>query len=172
LNIFNQLKLYYFKFFLAILLFSGCVAPVSLPEAKEQTLWLNLQGKPDYSSLVFALQRTELHNLLQNNGPVTLFAPNNEAFSLYLNDQLVNNLAAMPLADLRNLLLFHMIPGRLLFKNMQSASIPTLLSGQSLNLTVSKDGVLLDRRANIVLADQDGINGTIHFIDKVLTPEN
>jgi uncharacterized surface protein with fasciclin (FAS1) repeats len=151
--------------------FQGCVEKISVPEAADASIWQILLQLPEHSTLVSALERTGLREPLATQGPFTLFAPDNAAFSRYLANQLNNNINMIPLADLRNLLLFHLVPGRLLSKNMQSGSLITFLPNQRLNVDVSRSGVLLDRGSTVVEADLDGINGTIHLIDTILTPQ-
>ena len=40
---------------------------------------------PNYSSLTAALTQSELTNVFQSEGPFTIFAPDNDAFSVFLN---------------------------------------------------------------------------------------
>jgi uncharacterized surface protein with fasciclin (FAS1) repeats len=163
-------------YFLVMLLgcsisFHGCVEKISVPQASEVSIWERLQQLPEHSTLVSALERTGLHVPLNTQGPFTLFAPDNAAFSRYLENQLNNNINMIPLPELRDLLLFHLTPGRLLSKNMQTGTIITFLPNQRLNVAVSRSGVILDRGSNVTEADLDGINGNIHLIDTILTPE-
>lgn len=163
-------------YFLVMLLgcsisFQGCVEKITVPQASEVSIWNMLQQLPEHSTLVSALERAGLQVALDTQGPFTLFAPDNDAFARYLENQLNNNINMIPLPELRDLLLFHLSPGRLLSKNMQTGSILTFLSNQRLNLTVSRSGILLDRNSNVTEADLDGINGTIHLVDNILIPE-
>ncbi len=122
------------------------------------------QLNPNFSSLVNAVVQTDLAGTLSGAGPLTVFAPTNTAF------------AAAPTGlstdQLRQVLLYHVVSGRVLAADLPSAgsAVPTA-QGQS--LTVGAGPSLIDTTstpAAIPATDVIASNGVIHVIDKVLVP--
>lgn len=123
-------------------------------------------GTPNLSTLVSALQNNNLVNTLSGAGPYTVFAPTNSAFSGV-------NLPSNP-TTLRNLLLYHVVPGRysaadLLQRNGQTL---TTVAGQPLRISVVNGRVVLNGTTTISQADIPANNGVIHVINSVLNPAN
>merc|ERR1719491_406952 len=61
---------------------------------------------PDFSTLVNAIIQANLQATLETDGPFTVFAPTESAFA-----DLGVDLDTIPLADLTNILLYHVVPG-------------------------------------------------------------
>ena len=120
-----------------------------------------------FSTLVSALQEASLFDTLRGEGPFTVFAPTDDAFNAVPSETL-NTLLADP-AALRDVLLYHVVPGRLLAAEVANlASIETAM-GQP--LTVSVEGnVIKINEAQIIMTDIEATNGVIHVIDAVLLP--
>lgn len=131
-------------------------------------------ANPNYSSLAAAIQRAELEDTLNADGPFTLFAPNNAAFEKFIMDVSGafgwNSLNDIPKEVLKEVLLYHTIA--------ETNSLAADVEGTTLE-TVQKEsfsvegGVIDDasyKDANIVLTDIQGINGVVHGVDKVLLP--
>ncbi|WP_223034932.1 fasciclin domain-containing protein [Hanstruepera marina] len=125
-------------------------------------------GSPDHTTLVAAVQAAQVENALVNVGPLTVFAPTNEAFAA-LPEGIVDNLLKPENKDaLANILKYHVTPGNL------STTILTKLSklGQANNQNVPVevvDGKPVIGGANIIASVPAG-NGIVHVIDKVLLP--
>jgi transforming growth factor-beta-induced protein len=126
------------------------------------------------TSLTAAVVRAGLVDALSSEGPLTLFAPNNEAFAALdseLRFQLFENDEFIP--QLEDLLLFHVVFGLLLAEALESdPGIDDLvfiaLNGEPLffaspPLTVNTDN-------NVVDGDNIVSNGVVHIIDGVLLP--
>ncbi len=157
------------------------ITPVQLSNIVEAA-----QGTADLSSLVAALIQADagLVELLQTDGPFTVFAPTNQAFADLL-DALgddYNSLADFDTADekmlLADILKYHVISGvgALSTSLSNGQTIETALAGAS--VTISIDGAnafiqdATDTDAGVVAADGIASNGVIHVIDKVLLPES
>ena len=65
----------------------------------------------DLSILVQALTKADLATTLQGNGPFTVFAPTNAAFTSFLSANGFANLDAVPVPALREILLNHVVIG-------------------------------------------------------------
>jgi len=131
-------------------------------------------GNDDFSTLVAALQRTNLVSTLQGDGPFTVFAPTNAAF-----EALGVDLNTISDSELSNILLYHVIGGADIkstdlaegsnYASTASASGP---NGTQLSVYVERTGssVRINNTANVVTADIDADNGVIHVIDNVILP--
>ena len=117
-------------------------------------------------TLVTAIDRAGLNDVLEHAGPYTVFAPSDEAFAR-LPDGAVQSLLAAPdtLADVVN---YHLVPGR-----MTAADVARRISAETLqgeNLAISNHGVVRIDGARLVSGDLEASNGVIHVIDRVLLP--
>ena len=125
-------------------------------------------GSPDHTTLVAAVQAAQVENALVNVGPLTVFAPTDEAFAA-LPEGTVENLVKPENKDaLADILKYHVTPGNL------SVDILTKLKklGQANNQYVQieiVDGKPMIGGANIIASVPAG-NGIVHVVDKVLLP--
>lgn len=124
-------------------------------------------GNSQFSTLVAAIQRADLVDDLRAAGPFTVFAPTNQAFT----DAGITNVNDVPVEDLRDILLYHVVSGRVLSSQVNSGEVPTLLEGQSLNFMVSGGTITINEDIEVATADLNASNGVIHVIDGVLMPE-
>lgn len=130
-----------------------------------------------FSTLVDLVKTARLDSLLRTKTAVTLFAPTNDAFAK-LPAGTVDTLKLGKNRDrLTSILLYHLLDGQ----NVKAAditsmqSITTAQSGAITTTTADGKTTLTDAtgaKANVVHADVDGGNGTIHVIDSVLMPSN
>ncbi len=127
------------------------------------------QENPELSTLVDAIVGAGLTDVLKGAGPFTVFAPTNEAFAKLDPDEL-NNITSNPTV-LTALLQYHVVGGNVRSSDLTSGSVPTLLSGQSIDVDVSS-GVVINGSSNVITADVEASNGVVHVIDEVLIPEN
>ena len=133
------------------------------------------QANPQFSILVQAVVAAGLVDALSAPGPVTVFAPTNDAFAKLLAelklsaDQLLTN---KPL--LTEVLTYHVLPGRVLAAQIKDDSVVPTLQGQPLRLDTDGGGVRLTdargRHSQVVAANVQAANGVIHVIDTVVLP--
>lgn len=141
---------------------------VLLPANK--TLLQTAQALPQFSILVEAVMAANLQNALSATGPLTVFAPTNNAFTQLLAELNVSKaalLASGPL--LADILKYHVVPGRVLKADVPVDSPITTLGGS--NFTVSSGLVITDqllRSSRITATDVLAANGAIHVVDAVL----
>lgn len=136
----------------------------------------------DFSTLVTALKAADLVSALSGEGPFTVFAPNNEAFSKIDTETLGNLLKPENVKALSNILTYHVVSGKLMASDVANAlksgygkTKLTALNGQTI-IAKSKDGkiYLEDSQGNmseIIATDVTGSNGVIHVISSVVMPE-
>jgi uncharacterized surface protein with fasciclin (FAS1) repeats len=120
-----------------------------------------------HDSLVAAVIQAELLSTLQGDGPFTVFAPTDDAFTAAGVD-----LAALDneegKAALTDILLYHVVSGAVPSSAVTDGMVAAAVNGDDLTFTVG-EGVMVND-ANVILADVMASNGIIHVIDKVLMP--
>jgi len=129
---------------------------------------------PEFSILVDAVIKADLTNTLATGGPFTVFAPTNQAF-VDLLEELgpdVNNLDDIPLETLKNVLLYHVVEGRVYSSDLESGTVTTLNGTFELDVSTLKITDANTRESGLVpsLLNVQTTNGVIHVINKVLLP--
>ena len=139
-------------------------------------------GNESFSTLVTALKAADLVAALQSEGPFTVFAPTNDAFSKIDSETLSSLLESANKDALSNILTYHVVSGQLKAADVLKALndgggkvVVKALNNQSLTV-MQKDGKiwLMDSKGNyseIIATDVMGSNGVIHVIDTVVMPE-
>jgi len=122
----------------------------------------------DFTTLVAAVQAAGLVETLKGEGPFTVFAPTDAAFAA-LPDGTVDALLADTDA-LTEVLLYHVVPGRVLAADVVGLTSATTAGGDDLAISVSGSTVMLNDGATVVATDVEASNGVIHVIDSVLLP--
>ena len=141
------------------------VDKVLLPNNTPNDIVRTAQCTGSHASLVAALGQAELVEALQAEGPFTVFAPTDQAFT-DAGINLANYTTPEGKEELIDLLKFHVYVGTLLSSNIENGASITMLNGDNATFTSleSLEG------ATIVTADVQTANGVIHVIDKVLIP--
>jgi uncharacterized surface protein with fasciclin (FAS1) repeats len=119
-----------------------------------------------FTTLVTAVQAASLDPTLANDGPFTVFAPTDDAFAALpagTVDALLQDVPA-----LTDVLLYHVVAGRVLAADVVSLSSATTLQGSTVAIDTSSGVKVND--ANVIQTDVLATNGVIHVIDKVLLP--
>lgn len=134
---------------------------------------------PDYSILVEALTETGVVAEVSQDGPFTVFAPNNEAFEALFADQGVDDLdgliAALGPEAVAATLRYHVLGASVPSSALEDDQYVTTASTASpdnnqLSLRIQSEGVvtLNGGKATVNNADIMATNGVIHGIDQVL----
>jgi uncharacterized surface protein with fasciclin (FAS1) repeats len=117
-----------------------------------------------FNTLVAAVKAAGLVDSLKAEGPLTVFAPTDEAFAK-LPEKTVEELLKPENRDkLIAVLSYHVVDGKL----MLGVQSPKTLQGQS--LTIKTPGSFEVNGANVITSDIEASNGVIHIIDSVLLP--
>ena len=138
----------------------------------DKTLVQTAQALPQFSILVEAVLAANLQGALSASGPLTVFAPTNDAFAALLGELGVSKaalLADVPL--LTKVLTYHVVNGRVLKADAPVGAAITTLQGETFSVDASL--TITDRRsrrASITTTDVLASNGVIHVVDKVLLP--
>jgi uncharacterized surface protein with fasciclin (FAS1) repeats len=120
-----------------------------------------------FSALVNAVEAAGLTETLRNDGPFTVFAPTDGAFSA-LPEAVVDELMADPDA-LAEILLYHVVPGEYTLADLRDLTELETVQGGVLRIEDGPRGLTIDG-ANTLTADIRADNGIIHVMTQVLTP--
>jgi uncharacterized surface protein with fasciclin (FAS1) repeats len=121
-----------------------------------------------FSTLVKAVQAAGLVATLKGPGPFTVFAPTDEAFAKLPAGTLEAVLADK--AKLTAILTFHVVPGKVLAKDVVALNGHSVKTVQGGMLKVDTSSGVKIGGATVVQADVETSNGVIHIIDTVLLP--
>jgi uncharacterized surface protein with fasciclin (FAS1) repeats len=128
-----------------------------------------LEAKGGFDTLLALLDQTGLTGALQGSGPLTLFAPDDNAFG-----RLPANTVRL-LTDPRNedllvqVLTFHVAPGEFPASDLIGRSSVASLNGQDLELTLKRSGFFVEK-SQVVETDIPASNGIIHVINAPMIP--
>ena len=142
----------------------------------------NAVNSADNTTLVAAVKAAGLVAPLQGPGPLTVFAPTNEAFNALPPGTVPTLLQPQNKPTLTAVLTYHVVPGRLDFttlatqiaagggsfpmKTLNGATLTARMNGpRNIVLTDGKGGV-----AHITTYDVYQSNGVIQVIDRVMMP--
>ncbi|WP_411031735.1 fasciclin domain-containing protein [Spongiimicrobium sp. 3-5] len=127
----------------------------------------------DLSSLVAALQRADLVGALEADGPFTVFAPTNAAFTAFLSDNNFASLEDVPVDVLTQVLLNHVVNGENVSTALSTGYISSLSTAgpEDSNLSLfidTSDGVSINGVSDVATPDIDASNGVIHIVNGVI----
>lgn len=122
-----------------------------------------------FSTLVAAVKAAGLVETLKSEGPFTVFAPTNAAFTALPAGTVENLLKPENQEQLVAVLTYHVIPGKVMSSDIagKTAQVETV-QGSALSIDATS-GVMIDN-AMVTTADIITSNGVIHVIDKVVLP--
>ncbi|MHA7842108.1 MAG: fasciclin domain-containing protein [Winogradskyella sp.] len=136
-------------------------------------LQLAIQSE-DHTTLVAAVQAAGVENALVNVGPLTVFAPNNEAFAKIDEATLNDLLKPENKSKLALILTNHVAPSNfpveMLKKNAEKNRKLYMASGEYVEVT-KQDGDLYVGGTKII-ATVNVSNGWVHIIEDVILPKN
>src|SRR3982751_2157283 len=123
-----------------------------------------------FQTLAKALTAAGLVDTLKGAGPFTVFAPTDEAFAKLPAGTLESLLKPENKAQLRSILLYHVIPGRVVSQDVVKLNTVKTADGKSIAIKTANGDVMVNN-AHIAKADIAADNGVIQVIDAVLLPE-
>ena len=119
-----------------------------------------------FTTLVELVQQAGLADELSGAGPLTVFAPTDEAFAAVPEETLAA-LAEDP-EQLERVLLYHVVEGAVTSDQVADGASAATLAGPEVEFTVDDEVQVND--ATVVSADITTSNGVIHAVDAVLLP--
>ncbi|WP_116769860.1 fasciclin domain-containing protein [Maribacter litoralis] len=155
-------------------------------QSNDITIVETAQAEDALSSLVSALttadnsEGTDLIGTLSSDGPFTVFAPTNDAFTSLLNqlddfDSLSDFDTDEEREILTTILTYHVVAGVAASStDLTNGMMVTTVQGEDLTINIDGDVYIDDATeidAKVVIADVEASNGVVHVIDKVLLPQ-
>ena len=119
-----------------------------------------------FTTLLAAIELAGLTQTLIDEGPFTLFAPDDEAFAALPEGAVESLLGDREI--LVTVVSYHVVPGRLPLTQVAYLRRAQTLQGEAIRLAL--DGYLHIDGARLVEPDIEASNGLIHVIDRVLLP--
>lgn len=126
-------------------------------------------GAGSFNTLVAAVKAADLVDALKGDGPLTVFAPTDEAFAALPDGTLDSLLLPENKETLKGILLYHVVAGKVMSADLSGTVNAETLQGESIEIVASSSGVTVNG-ANVTAADVAASNGVIHVIDAVLLP--
>jgi len=143
----------------------------------------NAVNSPAHTTLVAAVQAAGLVDVLQTEGPFTVFAPTNSAFAKLPAGTVETLLKPENKDQLSKILTCHVVPAKAVaraamkmisddggaykVKTVGGCELTLKTSGQYLTVTDENGGV-----ARVTIADVIQSNGVIHVVNRVLLPKS
>ncbi|WP_374673344.1 fasciclin domain-containing protein [Ideonella sp.] len=134
-----------------------------------------VQADPEFSVLAEAVVAADLADTLSGEGPFTLFAPTNDAFTALLAELGLTKeqlFADKPL--LTAVLTYHVVAGEVMAADIPQGSPITTVQGGYFKIDTSSGALAVtdgrNRVSPIAATDEEVENGVIHVVDKVLLP--
>jgi uncharacterized surface protein with fasciclin (FAS1) repeats len=124
-----------------------------------------------FNTLVAAVQAAGLESALRSEGPFTVFAPTDDAFSKLPEGFVAKLLLPQNQNKLKELLLYHVVAGKILSGDLKWSQFPMTLQGGYLWVRKLWGGTVMVNNARVISADVLATNGVIHVIDAVLIPK-
>lgn len=132
-----------------------------------------LASNDDYSSLAAALEITGITSTLEGAENYTIFAPDNEAFPIFLDDNGFYSLKEVPEDLLAQVFLNHVEMSEMMAADPSTGYIGSMARGMASEENPflyinTKDGLMVDGAATVTMADVEVHKGVIHAVDAVI----
>ena len=143
---------------------------VLIPAAERTTVVDVVVNSESHTTLEAAVIAAGLAETLAGEGPFTVFAPTDAAFAA-LPAGTVEALLADADGALKDILLYHVLGGKVLSTDLSNGMTATTLLGEDITVTINDNGVFING-AKVTVADIETDNGVVHVIDAVITPDS
>jgi uncharacterized surface protein with fasciclin (FAS1) repeats len=120
-----------------------------------------------FATLVAAVEAAGLVDTLKSDGPFTVFAPTDEAFSKLPEGTVEALLGDIP--ALTRILLYHVVPGKVMASDVVALNRAQTAAEENLRIMVMEGKVMIND-AQVIITDIEASNGVIHVVDTVILP--
>jgi uncharacterized surface protein with fasciclin (FAS1) repeats len=120
-----------------------------------------------FKTLVKAVQAAGLPETLSGKGPLTVFAPSDDAFAKLPAGTLESLIKDT--GKLKTILTYHVVSGKHMAADVTKMKSIKTLQGGDLRVSFNKGDVMIND-AMVIATDIETDNGIIHVIDKVVLP--
>ena len=126
-------------------------------------------SSPDHQILATAVAKAELTHVLANNGPLTVFAPTDEAFGKLPEGTVETLIKPENKATLQQIITYHAAPGTYDVEALKDGMQLFVATGDNLKVEVREDGTYVG--GGKIIGTVKASNGIVHVVDKVLLKE-
>lgn len=157
----------------SVVLFTGCNDDEDVPKMDSKNIVEVAADAGSFNILIEAAQKAGLADFLATENNLTVFAPTDDAFAALLSDLGASSLDDIPVADLANILTYHVVGAKVMSSDLSTGYVSTLSSYDNNGITMYVEvgqGVLINNSVSVVTADIEASNGVIHVVDKVILP--
>ena len=146
--------------------------PAGQAEAADNHVVDVVANNPSLKTLASAIDETDANEVLELQGPYTIFAPSDEAFAALPAETRQKLLQPENRPQLAQILFYHVVPGQVSASQLQSGDVKTV-EGANVNVQVdpSANSVRVND-ATVTQADIPASNGVVHIVDRVILPPN
>lgn len=132
------------------------------------TLLEQAAGSTDsFDTLAQAVQAAGLSNALNSGEAYTIFAPTDAAFAELPQGTLQALLQPQNRGLLRQVLSYHVVPGRVTSSQLSTGPVETLGGGIAVRVTPER---VIVNNGSVVRANIPAANGVVHVVNRVLLP--
>ena len=124
-----------------------------------------------FNTLIAAAKAAGLVEALKAEGPLTVFAPTDDAFAKLPKGTVETLLKPENLDKLKGILLYHVVEGKVMSQTAVTLKSAKTLQGNSFSINMDGKTLKIDG-ASVTQADIEASNGVIHVIDSVILPKN
>ncbi len=146
-------------------------ATPAVPVIEKGSLTSVINDSVTFSILSKALAATGLDATLGAPGAFTIFAPTDEAFTKLDKGVLDKLMLPQNKEKLRALLLFHVVPGKLMSGDMKEGEVTTM-NGEKFTVDIEGDADIEINEAKVSSPNVPATNGVMHSVGQVLVPSS
>ena len=123
----------------------------------------------DHTLLEAAVIQADLAGALSGEGPVTVVAPTDAAFTTWIEALEITTDDLLALPNLADILLYHVVQASAASSSLSDGQMVTTMLGSDVTISIM-DGTVMVNDATVTVADIAADNGIVHVIDAVLLP--
>ena len=118
-----------------------------------------------------AIEAADLTDLLNEEGPYTIFVPTDDAFTSYFQTtEGVDSLQDWTPDRIGEIFRYHIVAGNRQSTSFNGGDVNTLNRTETLIVNSFDNSLVINITASSLLVNIQGTNGVMHFIDKLLIP--
>ena len=158
-----------FKHILATTLLYISIASTSIAGSHSKDIVDTAVAAGSFETLVTAVAAADLVDVLKGEGPFTVFAPVDAAFTALPEGTVESLLKPENKSKLAGILTYHVLSGKVMSSDIIGKKLKvTMVNGSTADIDAT-NGVKI-AGANVIQADIETLNGVIHVIDAVILP--
>lgn len=154
---------------LAVLAFMAGAAQAGHHKERGKNIVETAAQAGQFETLIAAAKAAGLAGALRGDGPLTVFAPTDDAFNSLPAGTIENLLKPENKETLARILKFHVLAGRVGSGSLADGVRVETLAGPAARISAAEKGFTIEG-AKIVATDIDASNGVVHVIDRVIMP--